>query len=105
MTLIAFLALNVAPGHTRRLTEVDAAKCLLSEGKQQMLGFEHFESLEALRDLGALHVELGRNSEARKKPIALKLETASTSSEPFKFSSNLLLTDIVVDNSDATWLR
>ena len=29
-----------------------------------MLGFEHFESLEALRDLGALQAELGRNAEA-----------------------------------------
>ena len=31
-----------------------------------MLGFEHFESLEALRDLGALQAELGRNAEANR---------------------------------------
>ena len=35
----------------------------ISEGKQQMLGFEHFESLEALRDFGALQAELGRTTE------------------------------------------
>ena len=34
-----------------------------------MLGFEHFESLEALRDFGALQAELGRNAEAREQEI------------------------------------
>eukprot|EP00913_Durusdinium_trenchii_P019032 g17886.t2 len=34
------------------------------EGKQQTLGFEHFESLEALRDLAALQAELGRTAKA-----------------------------------------
>ena len=45
------------------------AKTSSFQGKQRMLGFEHFESLEALRDFGALQAELGRNAEAREQEI------------------------------------
>ena len=48
------------------------AKTSSFQGKQRMLGFEHFESLEALRDFGALQAELGRNAEAREQEIREK---------------------------------
>ncbi|CAL1135415.1 unnamed protein product [Cladocopium goreaui] len=51
------------------LAALQAAVLLAQEavqGKQRMLGFEHFESLEALRDFGALQAELGRNAEAHR---------------------------------------
>ncbi|CAK8990428.1 unnamed protein product [Durusdinium trenchii] len=51
----------------RQLAALQAAALLAQEaveGKQQTLGFEHFESLEALRDLAALQAELGRTAKA-----------------------------------------
>eukprot|EP00435_Cladocopium_sp_Y103_P073742 s112_g44.t7 len=51
------------------LAALQAAVLLAQEavqGKQRMLGFEHFESLEALRDFGALQAVLGRNAEAQR---------------------------------------
>lgn len=53
------------------------AKTSSFQGKQRMLGFEHFESLEALRDFGALQAELGRNAEAREQEIRERERTAS----------------------------
>lgn len=50
-----------------RLAALQAAALLAEEafeGKQRVMGEEHFETLEALRDLGALQLELGRLPEA-----------------------------------------